>query len=104
MCGESHQSDSIQIVWERTEITPPISGVSAMFWRCLSCNGIGTLTEIDGNIDSAKYISVLDEFLWPVVVKNFPNKSWIFQEDNCPVHQSITTRTWKEENNISTLN
>ena len=28
--------------------------VSAMFWGCISYNGIGTLTPVQGNIDSGK--------------------------------------------------
>ena len=32
---------------------------------------MGTLTEVEGNINSAKYIGVLDTNLWPVIAKNF---------------------------------
>ena len=53
-----------------------------------------------GNINSAEYISVLDTNLWPVIAKNFENKPWILQEDNCPVHRSAATTAWKEQQAI----
>lgn len=82
----------------------PRSGLSAMFWGCITFDGVGTLTEVEGNINSEKYVSLLDEHLWPVIVKNFQNKPWLFQEDNCPVHRSTRSRQWKETNNINCLN
>ena len=51
----------------------PQNNVSAMFWGCISYNGIGTLTPVQGNIDSEKYSEVLDQHLWPVIAKEFPN-------------------------------
>ena len=81
----------------------PRKNVSAMFWGCISYNGIGTLTPVDGNIDSEKYIEVLDQHLWPVIAKEFLNGGWMFQEDNCQVHVSRRTNSWKTENNIETL-
>ena len=74
-----------------------------MFWGCISYNGTGTLTPVQGNIDSGKYIEVLDQHLWPLIAKEFPNGGWTFQEDNCPVHVSRQTIHWKTENNIETL-
>ena len=63
-----------------------LKNVSAMFLGCISYNGTGTLTPVQGNIDSGKYIEVLDQHLWPVITKEYPNGDWVFQEDNCPVH------------------
>ena len=57
----------------------PRKNVSAMFWGCISYNGIGTLTPVDGNIDSEKYIEVLDQHLWPVIAKEFPNGAGYFR-------------------------
>ena len=67
-----------------------------MFWGCICYEGVGTLVTIDGNIDSRKYVKVLDENLWPVVCKNFAGKQFIFQDDNAPVHLSLLTRLWKK--------
>ena len=57
--------------------------------------GVGTLISVDGNIDSQQYTQILDANLWPVVAKHFVQKSFIFQDDNAPVHSSKFTRDWK---------
>ena len=62
--------------------------ISAMFWVCVTYSGVGTLVPITGNMNSEKYINTLDEFLWPVVTKQFGNSPFIFQEDNAPCHAS----------------
>jgi hypothetical protein len=66
-----------------------------MFWGCISHHGVGTLTLVDGNINTEKYISILDEFM-------ACNRSalCIFQEDNTPCHVSATANEWKTDNGI----
>ena len=76
---------------------------SAMFWGCITHEGVGTFTEVDGNINSQKYINILDTHLWPVIARHFPNNNYLFQDDNAPVHSSLATRQWKTENNIRCL-
>ena len=43
--------------------------VSVMFLGCICNEGVGTLTDVEGNITSPKYIDILDNNLWPVVAK-----------------------------------
>ena len=74
-----------------------------MFWGCITYHGIGTFTEVQGNINSRKYIEVLDNQLWPVLARHFPTDDYLFQEDNAPVHTSRETKRWKTENNIKTM-
>ena len=76
------------------------TSVSAMFWGCLTYDGVGTLDAIQGNINSEKYIDCLDRNLWPVIAKIFPTGGYIFQEDNAPVHTSKKSSQWKNENSI----
>lgn len=76
---------------------------SVMFWGCMSYHGVGTLSPVDGNMNTDKYISILYDHLWPVVAQHFPNRPWIFQEDNAPCHVSARANAWKITNNISTL-
>jgi hypothetical protein len=52
------------------------------------------------NMNTDKYISVLDDNLWPVVVRHFSDRPWIFQEGNAPCHVSLRANQWKEENGI----
>ena len=55
---------------------------SVMFWGCITYHGVGTLVAIDGNMNTDKYISVLDDNRCPIVVRHFSDRPWIFQEDN----------------------
>ena len=61
------------------------------------------MVAIDGNMNTDKYISVLDDNLWLVVVSHFSDRPWMFQEDNAPCHVSLRAIQWKEENGIRTL-
>ena len=54
-------------------------------------------------MNTDKYISVLDDNLWPVVVRHFSDRPWIFQEDNALCHVSLRANQWKDENRIRTL-
>jgi hypothetical protein len=56
-----------------------------MIWGCLSFNGIGTLADIKGNINSQIYIDVLENNLWPVIARHFADNEYVFQDDNVPV-------------------
>jgi transposase-like protein len=83
--------------------------ISAMFWGCITYNGVGTIIPINGTCNmnsgqnSVKYIENLDNHLWPVVAKNFGNSTWILQEDNAPCRVSRQCNTWKADNNIPNL-
>ena len=76
---------------------------SVMFWGCITYYGVEILVAIHGNMNTDKYISVLEDNLWPVVVRHFSDRPWIFQEDNAPCHVSLRANQWKEENGIRTL-
>ena len=62
--------------------------VSVMIWGCITWYGVGTLCQVNGNINAEKYISVLDSQLWPVIAHHFPDDSYVFQDDNDPVHRA----------------
>jgi hypothetical protein len=54
--------------------------VSVMLWRCITWHGSGTLGKVDGNNNAVKYTDteILDNQLWPVTARNFPNESYVF--------------------------
>ena len=56
---------------------------------CICIDGIGTLTDVAGNINSAKYIDIFDHNLWPVVGK-IENNQGGFQDGNAPIHRTDT--------------
>ena len=74
-----------------------------MFWACISYHGVEALTPVDGNFNTEKYISILDDNLWPIVAQHFGNRPWIFQEDNAPCHVSARANEWKRDNSIGSL-
>ena len=74
-----------------------------MFWGCLTYSGVGTLVPITGNMNSEKYINTLDEFLWPVVAKQFGYSPFIFEDHNASCHASLRTTTWKTKNYLYCL-
>jgi hypothetical protein len=61
------------------------------------------VTPSDGNLNSSKYVELIDQYLWPVMAKHFQNNDWIFQEDNCPAHVSKQTQDWKAQKGIRCL-
>ena len=64
-------------------------------WGCVCYDGVGTLAAVEGNINSAKYIDILDKNLWPVVVWYFEGKEYLFMDDNAPVHRAHTVEIIK---------
>ena len=74
--------------------------VSVMIWGCITWNGVGTLCQVNGNINAEKYISVLDSQLWLVIARHFPDDSYVFQDDNAPVHRARIVERYKHDNNI----
>ena len=78
----------------------PILNTSVMFSGCITYSGVGTLVPVNGNINSGKYVDILDRNLRPVVTKNFPNSPWYFKDDNATPHTSRFTTQRKQENNF----
>ena len=74
-----------------------------MIWGCITFNGVGTLCRVDGNINSQKYINILEDNLWPVVVRHFPGNDYLFMDDNAPVHRSQATKDYINANRVPTL-
>jgi len=74
-----------------------------MLWGCLTFNGVGTLAFIDGNINAKKYEEILEDNLWPVVARLFPQENYIFQDDNAPVHRARSVMEYRCSNRIMTL-
>ena len=56
-----------------TDLIPPrgTRKFSVMIWGCICWEGVGTLTKVCGNINSEKYVSIVDENIWPVIARHF---------------------------------
>ena len=72
--------------------------ISLIIWGCICYDGVETLTAVEGNINSAMYIDILDINLWPVVVWYFEGKEYWFMDDNAPVHRAHTVDNYRDQN------
>ena len=74
-----------------------------MIWGCICYDGVGTLTAVEGNINSAKYIDILDKNLWPVVVWYFEEKEYLSMDYDAPVHIAHTVKNYKDQNEVTSI-
>ena len=74
-----------------------------MIWGCICCNGVGTQTAVEGNINSAKYIDILDKNLWPAVVWHFEGKEYFFRDDNALVHRAHTVDNYNDQDEVTSM-
>ena len=66
-------------------------------------HGVGTLCRVEENINSEKYIYILDTNLWPVIARHFPDGGYLFQDDNAPVHRYCITQEYIARNSIKNM-
>lgn len=83
--------------------TPPTPKFSLMIWGCITFDGVGTVTVLDGNINAQKYINIIDKQLWPVIARHFPRNNYIFQDDNAPIHRARIVQEFKVQNNMHSM-
>jgi len=81
-------------------------GFSVMFWGCFSRLGFGPLVAIDGNMDSEKYIKLIEDILIPEInaAKEEFGLEMTFMQDNAPCHKSRRVTQFFDENGLKTLN
>lgn len=85
-------------------VCPPAQRrLSVMIWGCISHYGVGTITTVNGTINRHKYIEILEDNLWPVIARHFPEQDCLFQDDNAPIHRANDVKHYKEENHINCL-
>jgi len=73
-----------------------------MVWGCFVNNRPGTLALVKGKLDADGYIEILEKNLLPFI-SNLDQITYIFQEDNAPIHTAKKTMKWKDENMIVSL-
>ena len=90
--------------WDRDCLrTPVVKRLSLMIWGCITYNGIGLISVLNGNMNAQNYLDVLENNLWPIFARHFPNQPYIFQDDNAPIHRAHIVNNYMEENNVTTM-
>lgn len=62
---------------------------------------MGTITDVQGNINAQKYIQIVNDNLWPVIARHLPENDYIFMDDNAPVHRVNIRKALMTNNNIN---
>ena len=93
--GEGYRPDLVPLKASRK--------FQVMIWGCICWNGVGTLAKVTGNISSEKYKEILEENIWPVIVRHFPDDQYFFQDDNAPVHRSRLLQGYRATNNLKCI-
>jgi len=70
--------------------------MSVTTWGWMSSDGLGVLWRIEGNLNTAQYVHILENVMLPSVRQRFPDGRIIFQHDRSPIHTSRGTRHWFE--------
>lgn len=71
-------------------------GGSITVWGCYSSAGVGVLTELEGRLNAASYVNILEESLLPFAYAEHGTEpeDFYFQHDGAPAHRAQVTRTW----------
>ena len=59
---------------------------------------------MEGNINTDKYISILEDNIWLVIVGHFPGNYYLFQDDNVPVHRARLTKEYVARTLLKNMN
>jgi hypothetical protein len=60
-----------------------------MIWGCIGWNGVGVLSEVEGQMDAEQYVAILEQGLLQIMENSgIPEGDIIFQPDNDPKHTS----------------
>ena len=63
-----------------------------MVWWCISCDGIGPITKVEGRMNGKDYIKIVSRHLLPYMQSM--GSSYVFMDDNAPCHQSQAVIRW----------
>ena len=106
-------SDGRQWAWKKkgeslsdrlVQPTVKFGGGSLMMWGCMSWEGVGYATRIEGRMDADLYVSILEDELQESI-KYFKKRHQdvIFQQDNDPKHTSKKAKTWFQDHRINVM-
>ena len=75
-----------------------------MVWSAIWSDSRSELEECQGNINSAKYVSILKEGLIKIYSSGRMSKNdFLFMKDGAPCHTAQATQNWLRQNGIRKL-
>ena len=77
------------LLLECIQQTVKFGGGSVMVWGCVSCEGTGLITKMEGRMNGKDYSKLLSRHLLP-----YMQSSYVFMDDNAPYHQSQAAIRW----------
>ncbi|CAH2008742.1 unnamed protein product [Acanthoscelides obtectus] len=102
--SSSSDLSPIKTLWHEMKKRQVKFPASIMVWGSMSSKGVGKLHFIDGNVDTNKYLAILDESLLPVMEECLTSgQDFVFQQDGAACHTSKKAIKWMEENNVPLL-
>lgn len=96
--------DGIRYYWHDLRNEPKYlsrrayGGGSLMIWGAFVGDKLLDLVVVEGKMNSAKYIAMLDKHLRP-----FMKRGWTFMQDGASIHRSDETKTWLEKQKIPVI-
>ena len=77
------------LLLECIQQTVKFGGGSVMVLGCISCEGTGLITKMEGRMNGKDYSRLLSRHLLP-----YMQSSYVFMDDNAPCHQSQAAIWW----------
>ena len=79
-------------------------GKKLLIWGAIWSDGRTSLHVMRENMNSQRYIEVLEAYVYPLSFSlGDPSSEWFLMDDNAPPHRSVATRTYKRSAGIRTL-
>ena len=86
------------------EETVKFEGGSLMMWGCMTWQGVGYASKIDGRMDGDLYLQILkDELLETLQLYGLNPPDIICQQNNDPKHTCKKVKKWLEEQDCRTM-
>jgi len=79
-------------------------GGNVIVWGCITAEGLGWISRIDGNMDAVLYVEILNnDFLGTLHDLDINKTNIYFQQDNDPKHTSKLAQDWFKKKKVDTL-
>jgi hypothetical protein len=69
-------------------------------WGCFSCNGLGPLVILHGNLNAVGYKDIITCYILSTVEHHFGGDDCLYQHDNAPCHKARSVREWFVDNKV----